>query len=127
MSPAGTIEFTRKHPRIRIELRAEFVISDCEKESSQRESAVIKILGGGGVMLISPEPLSEGTLVDMKVYFECAEMTFKAEVVWTELQLERNQKEFRCGLKFHAIADDDLLYIQHVVHRQLRTDPGSAA
>jgi len=128
MTPHGTLEFVRKHPRINLELLAEFSVSDPDqKEGVKKESVLIKTLGGGGVMFTSPVPLPEGALVNMKVFFEFSAIPFQAEVVWTELQVERKQNEFRCGLKFRSILDDDLLYIQHFLHKQLQTNPDSAA
>jgi hypothetical protein len=126
MAPQGTLEFVRKHPRINLELLATFSVAASTEEDSKEESALIKTLGGGGVMFVSPTPLEEGTIVDMKVFFEFSTIPFQAEVVWTEINVERKQKEFRCGLKFRSISDDDLLYIQHFLHKQLQINPDSA-
>ncbi len=127
MAPQGTLEFVRKHPRINLELLATFSVAASTEDASKKESALIKTLGGGGVMFVSPTPLEEGTIVDMKVFFEFSTVPFQAEVVWTEINVERKQKEFRCGLKFRSISDDDLLYIQHFLHKQLQINPSSAA
>ncbi|MBI3352651.1 MAG: PilZ domain-containing protein [Nitrospirae bacterium] len=127
MAPQGTLEFVRKYPRINLELLAEFSVTAPAEEGSKKESALIKTLGGGGLMFVSPTPLEEGTIVDMNVFFEFSTIPFQAEVVWTEINVERKQKEFRCGLKFRSISDDDLLYIQHFLHKQLQINPSSAA
>jgi hypothetical protein len=127
MAPQGTLEFVRKYPRIYLELLAKFSVADPAEEGSKKESVLIKTLGGGGVMFVSPTPLEEGTIVDMNVFFEFSVIAFQAEVVWTEINVERKQKEFRCGLKFRSISDDDLLFIQHVLHKQLQINPSSAA
>lgn len=122
MTPQGTLEFVRKHPRVNLELQAEFSVTTPGEANPKKESVLIKTLGGGGIMFVSPMSLQEGSIVDMKVYFEFSSIPFQAEVVWTELQVERKQKEFRCGLKFRSILDDDLLYIQYFLHKQLQTN-----
>ena len=127
MSPQGTLEFVRKHARINLELLAIFSVAGPNEKSSKKESVLIRTLGGGGVMFLSPIPLKEGTLVDMTAFFEFSAIPFLAEVVWTEMNVERKQKEFRCGLKFRSIGDDDLLFIHHFLHKQLSINPASAA
>jgi len=45
MTPRGTLEFVRKHPRINLELLAEFTIADPDqKEGLKKESALIKVV-----------------------------------------------------------------------------------
>ena len=125
MNPQGTLEFIRRDPRIRVELFADYCVIDSPSDNGvAKESTIVKTLGGGGVMFLSPVHLPKGTHVEMKVFFDIMAITFEAEVVWTELQLERNQKEFPCGLSFSRIADDDLFYIQYMVNQKLHSNPG---
>ena len=49
--------------------------------------------------------------------------------VWiaeNEIPLEREQKEFKVGLKFIFISDDDLAYIYYILQKEPLNNPGSA-
>jgi hypothetical protein len=126
MAPQGTLKFVRRYTRINVELIAAFSMAAPTEEAPRNKSVLIKNLGVGGIMFLSPICLKEGMLVEMTVCLDFSVIPFTAEVAWIEIKVEREEKGFRCGLKFRSISDDDLSYIHDFLHKQLQINPNSA-
>ncbi|MFI5305079.1 MAG: PilZ domain-containing protein [Nitrospiria bacterium] len=127
MASQGKKEILRNSARINLEIQAAVSITPPGKRFSEMVSVSIKSLGGGGIMIISPILLREGSLVKTTLFFQSSEISFMAEVVWTDKKSgKKEQKEFRMGLKFRSISDNDLLYIQNFVLKQLQISPQPA-
>ena len=109
----------RKSARISLELHAAISLTPPGKKNSEIISVSIRSLSVGGIMIVSPTPLQEGLLVEMTLFFNSGPIFFMASVVWTEQAYENKLNKFQCGLKFRSISDDDLLYIQNFIYRQL--------
>jgi hypothetical protein len=126
MADQGKREYERKHSRTNLDLPGAVSIASTGEKKDKPVSIIIKTLGGGGILMISPTPLQEGTLVNITAFFKYLPITFMAEVVWTKSHVEGKQKQFRLGLKFRSILDNDLLYIQQLIDKQLQIPPPSA-
>jgi c-di-GMP-binding flagellar brake protein YcgR len=126
MATPGKKEILRKSARIKLEILAVISLTPPGKKNSEMISVSIKSLSVGGIMIVTPTPLQEGLLVEMTLFFQPSPISFMASVVWTDQTVEKNQKKFECGLKFRSISDDDILYIQNFIYKQLQLNPNSA-
>jgi len=113
----SVIYHRRAHPRANLELQADFRILLPEKPSEQeRRKTRTQTLGGGGLMFISPVPLSLGTKLEMRLFYMTFILEFVAEVVWLEQLVGNETEEFKCGLHYVDISDGDLAYIHYILY-----------
>ena len=124
MSLSGSIEYDRRYPRVNLELKADFRILLPQNEKDRFELQT-KSLGGGGLMFLSPVKLSSGTRVEIRLFYYAHVIQFIAEVVWTEQLVGTETADFKCGLEYVKISQDDLLNIHQILenHRNLKTIP----
>ena len=120
--------YYRKYPRVNMELGADFkVVFPSENRAQEKLTTMVETLGGGGLMFVSPIPLSPGIQIDMRLYYDTRVIPIVAEVVWTEPEAETENNRFRCGLEFTFISRDDLLHIHDILFKQLNQgNPPSA-
>jgi len=122
----GSFIFTRRSPRVIAELPADFQILS-PNEDIERYSLNIKSLSGGGLSFLSPVPLPIGTEIEMTVNDLTGQITFNAEVTWTEKVGDFQNRKFKCGLKFTHISDEDLSKIYHIVTGNLENGSSSTS
>jgi c-di-GMP-binding flagellar brake protein YcgR len=114
----GLQDFKRRYPRVKLPLPADFRILLPNKDIEQY-SLNIKSLSYGGLSFISPVPLKVGTPVEMTIFNFMDQITFSAEVTWTKKVPESQTPNFKCGLKFAQISDENLVKIYHIVNSYL--------
>lgn len=114
----GSVLYHRRaHPRANLELQADFRIVSSEQPADQeRQKTKTRTLGGGGLMFISPVPLSLGSRLDMRLFYMTFILEFVAEVVWIEQLVGNETGEFKCGLQYVDISDGDLAYIHYILY-----------
>jgi len=116
----------RRHPRLDVSLPVEFVVRGPEPAGGPAAApGRTGNVGGGGLLLIVPQPLPVGTSIGLTLYLpagplagrgEPRPVTAEAMVVWTDLSTEGSQ-EMRCGVGFTSIADEGRAAIVDFVTR----------
>lgn len=128
MSPyTGSVVYHRRaHPRANLELQADFRILLPDKPLDQdRQKAKTQTVGGGGLMFVSPVPLSLGTKLEMRLFYTTFILEFIAEVVWIEQLVGNETADFKCGLQYVDIADGDLAYIHYILYSNQQSLEGN--
>lgn len=120
----------RRHPRLNISLPVEFTVRRGDAEAAPCQVA-LRTLGGGGLLLVVPQPLDVGTALDLTLHLpvrppepETAtgwqpgrSLKMEAVVVWTDVTTQGLPDECRCGVAFTAIADADRAAIVDFIAR----------
>jgi hypothetical protein len=108
----------RKFPRTDINLRVDFRICG---DKAKKEKARTGTLGEGGLMMRTGKMLSEGTRVEMNLYYNSLVIPFDAEVVWVEPLFGDGMPRFSCGVQYIKKAADELMHIQYIVRSPQQT------
>jgi hypothetical protein len=106
----------RRYPRAYQELPLLFRVLQPEKEK-EWVSTKIKILGGGGLSLISPVSMPVGTVLHGKLSYYAHVIEFSAEIVWMEPFFIGEATRTRYGLTFTQISQDSLLTIHDIINK----------
>ena len=115
ISPTNPEVYNRKHTRINLDLQAFFQILVKGKDE-KRIPLTIKTIGRGGLMFISPIPLSIGKELLMRVHYYSRIIDFTAKGVWLE-KVEKNKHSlFRSGATFTEISDENRVQIDHILN-----------
>ena len=125
MSLSGSIDYHRRYPRVNLELKVDFRVLLHENEKDRISLNTIS-LGGGGLMFLSPNKLPTGTRLEMRLYHYAHVIKFIAEVAWTEHLVGTETSDFKCGLEFVKISQDDLLHIHHILETHQNIQSGSS-
>jgi uncharacterized membrane protein len=115
---SGSIVYSRRHPRVNVELPADFRILLPNKDLD-RHSQNIKSVSGGGLMFISPVPLTIGTRLEMTIYNFIVQINFIAEVIWIQKVLDAKPSQFKYGLMFSQISDENLVQISRILNSNI--------
>ncbi|MHB8483477.1 MAG: PilZ domain-containing protein [Nitrospiria bacterium] len=110
--------YNRKHPRIDLKLRAFFQIQPQGKFGKQIP-LVIKTIGKGGLMFVSPIPLSIGKELSMRLRYYSRSIEFTVKGVWLEKIQKNKNSMFRSGAVFTEISDENMDHINQIlnIHR----------
>ena len=104
----GTVNFEkRKHPRFDVNLPIEYVRSDLVTNSGEAINA-----SEGGLLLYLPEKMEIGQHLSLKLFFpsgsELKTIATLVKVVWIDMHLGENRRDYRAGVKFIDISPGDL-------------------
>lgn len=115
---AKNVVFQRKHLRVHTDLKARFSIlfSGTRPKSLPTE---VKMLGCGGLMLISSIPLVKGTRLEIELFHDRHKIPFTAEVVWTRNGLLAGTESLHCGLRFLNISQESILHVHQILYSRL--------
>jgi hypothetical protein len=116
-STSGTFK-NRKFPRTDINLRVDFRICG---DKAKKERAHTGTLGEGGLMMSTRKMLSEGSRVEMNLYYNSIVIPFDAEVVWVEPFFGAGFPRFLCGVQYIKKHADELMHIQYIVRSTEQT------
>lgn len=98
----------RSYPRFSVDLPAEYSL----EESSLNHSARIGNISEGGLLVYFPEKIEIGKRLKMKLFFSTGsdlnKIEMLTEVVWRDIHLEKGWGDYRSGVKFIDISDDNL-------------------
>ncbi len=106
--------YKRKHPRINLEVQAFYEIQGRSKFEKQIPLA-IKTIGKGGLMFVSPIPLSIGKELPMRLHYYSRIIEFTAMGVWLEKIPENKNSLFRSGAIFIEISDENKDHINQIL------------
>jgi c-di-GMP-binding flagellar brake protein YcgR len=104
----GTVNFEkRKHPRFSVDLPAEYSRTDLFVKHGHATNA-----SEGGLLLCLPERVEIGQHLKLKLFFamgsELNAIEAMVEVVWVDIHLEKDEGEYRAGVKFAEISTEDM-------------------
>jgi c-di-GMP-binding flagellar brake protein YcgR len=104
----GTVNFEkRKHPRFSVDLPVEYSQTDLFIEQGRAINA-----SEGGLLLYLPERMGMGNCLRLKLFFtmgsELNAIETVVEVVWADMHLEKDQGDYRTGVRFVEISTEDV-------------------
>jgi hypothetical protein len=110
----GSTIWKRKYPRVNLEMKGDFslLLPEMDKE---RIPAEVKTLGGGGIMFISPLPLSIGTPLRVRIFHWANVVKFTSRVVWSEPIVKKESTGFQNGVQFEQISNETLVQIRNIM------------
>ena len=110
----GTVNFERRrYPRFHVDLPIEYYRVD----SSIGHTGKALNISEGGLLLHFPEQMDIGQYVKLKLFFslgsELNTIEVLAEVVWTDIHLDKGERDYRCGIKFIDISPEDMTKLKN--------------
>jgi len=110
----GAVSFQRRRfPRIDITLPVEYAV--IEGEEGRFRAVTARNISMGGLLLILPEFQAESTCLRIRIYIGDRPVDAEVRVAWTELLTGRERNEFRCGVYFIDISEEDLEFIKKFI------------
>ena len=107
--------YIRNHPRLNIDMLAYYQIlvqGVYEKEIP----LFLKTIGKGGLMFLSPIPLSVGKEIPMRLLYYSEFIEFTAKGVWSERIRKKKTFLYKSGAVFTSISDKNINRIGHIVN-----------
>jgi c-di-GMP-binding flagellar brake protein YcgR len=105
---SGIVNFERRrHPRISVDLPIEY--THIENHPSTLNGRVVNASEGGLLVFLS-ELVPVGQMLKITIYFSLPKIQkvgLTAEVVWVDIPIGERPAEFRTGLRFFEIAQED--------------------
>jgi hypothetical protein len=116
-SKLATTQFNRRRdPRINLNLPVEYTMMVDVAPTLPTRSGTI---GGGGLMLYLPMPVSVGSAMKLKIHLpDRVTISCTARVVWTELLTGLEVNDFRTGVAFEQISEDALGILRTFIKAQ---------
>ncbi len=107
--------YIRNHPRLNIDMLAYYQI--LVKGMYEKQIPLfLKTIGKGGLMFLSPIPLSVGKEIPMRLFYYSEFIEFTAKGVWAEKIQKRDTFLYKSGAVFTNISDKNLNRIGHIVN-----------
>ena len=108
----GTVNFEkRKHPRFSVDLPVEYSRTERVLEQGRVLNA-----SQGGLLLHLPEQMEMGMQLKLKLFYtmgsELNTIETVVEVVWADMHLEKDRGDYRTGVRFIMISQEDLGKLQ---------------
>ena len=108
----GTVNFEkRKHPRFSVDLPVEYSRTERVVEQGRVINA-----SQGGLLLHLPEQVEMGMQLKLKLFFtmgsELNTIETVVEVVWADMHLEKDRGDYRTGVRFIMISQEDVEKLQ---------------
>ncbi len=108
----GTVNFEkRKHPRFSVDLPVEYSRTDLAVEQGRAMNA-----SQGGLLLYLPERMGMGHHLTLKLFFtmgsELNTIETVVEVVWVDIHLDKERGDYRTGVRFVQISEEDVNRLQ---------------
>ena len=97
----------RKHPRFVVELPLDYY----RTEGSEIFGGIVANASEGGLLAYLPERLEIGTMLQIQIFYvrdlEFNMLKGMAKIVWSDLAARESWGEYRYGLQFQMISDQD--------------------
>lgn len=98
----------RNYPRFSVDLPVEYSFED----ASLTYSARIGNISEGGLLVYFPEKIEIGKRLKMRLFFSSGrdlnKIEMLTEVVWHDIHLEKDWGDYRSGVKFIDISEENL-------------------
>jgi len=104
----------RKQTRIKLEMKSDYRVIQRDG-NNERHSTRIETLGGGGLMCTSSDPITIGTLLQIRFFHYTNIITVNFKGVWTELLEKRYPSLFKIGIKFLPSTQSSLLQVDFLL------------
>lgn len=100
--------YRRRYPRIDLTLPVEYSL-DPAKDASASQLTKTGTIGGGGLMLYLKRAVDKGSVMRLALYLPDKVIIFcVVKVVWTELLSGEERDDFKTGVEFQEISENDL-------------------
>ena len=105
----GVVSFERrKYPRLSVDLPIEYSQIDSSVSNAGRGLDI----SGGGVLIYFPEQMDLSQYLKLKLSLplgsELSTIEVLGEVVWMDMHLDKHRGDYRCGVKFIDISQEDM-------------------
>ena len=111
---SGIVNFERRrHPRISVDLPIEYLRLDNFPGPRNGRAANAS---EGGLLVFLPELLQVGQMLKIMIYFSIPKIQsvdLVAEVVWIDIPIGGKPAEYRAGLRFSEISQEDQQKLTH--------------
>ena len=110
----GTVNFERrKYPRFNVDLPIEYHRIDSSIDFAGKAHNISE----GGLLLHFPEQMDLGQYIRLKLFlssgFELDSIEVLAEVVWTDIHLDKGWGDYRCGVNFIDVSPEDMTKLRN--------------
>jgi c-di-GMP-binding flagellar brake protein YcgR len=97
----------RKHPRFSVELPLDY----CRVEGRETFGGIVANASEGGILVYLPERMEMGAVLKIEIFYvnglELDTIKAIAKVVWSDLAVKASWGEYRYGLQFQYIDEED--------------------
>lgn len=105
----------RRYPRIDLSLPVEYTTKEAPAYRLTRSGTI----GGGGLMLYLPVNVAIGTVMELKIHLpDTLRIPCTARVVWTELLTGLEGNDFKTGVEFVQISEQELEVLRNFIKEQ---------
>jgi len=110
----GTVNFERrKYPRFNVDLPIEYHRIDSSIDYAGKAHNISE----GGLLIYFPEQMDLGQYIKLNLFlssgFELNTIEVLAEVVWTDIHLDKGKGDYRCGIRFIDISPEDMTKLEN--------------
>jgi c-di-GMP-binding flagellar brake protein YcgR len=116
MDGQDTLKERRRSPRLFIELPLEYRVVN----APYSHGGLVVNVSEVGLLINSIKNMPVGTKLNIEVLFpkefELANFKVLAEIIWKDIHFEEDGEEFRYGLKFIQISEEDRLKLKQLLN-----------
>jgi len=106
----------RKHPRFSVELPLDY----CRVEGRETYGGIVANASEGGVLVYLPERMEMGAVLKIEIFFvsglELDTVKATAKIVWSDLAAKTSWGEYRYGLQFQSIDENDFTRLMNLLN-----------
>jgi hypothetical protein len=118
MQGSNHIKEKRKHPRVNMDLPLEYRVSD----APHLHGAIAVNASESGLLVHSVKDLPIGTKLNIAVLFpkglEFSNFEVLAEIVWKDKYWEENRENYKLGLKFLRLSEEDYHKLKQLLNEE---------
>jgi len=105
----------RRHPRYSVELPLDY----CRVEGKETYGGIVANASEGGILVYLPERMEMGAVLKIEIFFvsglELDTIKAVAKVVWSDLAAKTSWGEYRYGLQFQCIEEQDFTRLMNLL------------
>ena len=105
----------RRHPRFSVELPLDY----CRVEGKETYGGIVANASEGGILVYLPERMEMGAVLKIEIFFvsglELDTIKAVAKVVWSDLAAKTSWGEYRYGLQFQYIEEQDFTRLMNLL------------
>ena len=105
----------RRHPRYSVELPLDY----CRVEGKETYGGIVANASEGGILVYLPERMEMGAVLKIEIFFvsglELDTIKAVAKVVWSDLAAKTSWGEYRYGIQFQCIEEQDFTRLMNLL------------
>jgi c-di-GMP-binding flagellar brake protein YcgR len=105
----------RRYPRFSVELPLDY----CRVEGRETYGGIVANASEGGVLVYLPERMEMGAILKIEIFYvsglELDTIKATAKIVWSDLAAKTSWGEYRYGLQFVSIGDNDFTRLMNLL------------